>query len=394
MKRESLVGHAEELVRIIRKSTLPADAVASAYLRERSYIGATDRRYIGELVFRTLRQLSLADALSTEDRPPAATMDDDGVQEWIQHELATKELAVRFVDESTWCGFAPWIITELERRWTHDDVLEVGRAMMLPAPLCIRVYRRRATRQNVLAVLRKDNISCEEGKLSPDAIIIHQRVNLLQHPLYKEGIIDVQDEGSQLIGLFCDVEPGQHVLDACAGAGGKSLHLADIMKDSGVILARDIEFKRLKEIRPRARRVGLTSITTELLSARPDSARRTHNQHIAYDLVLVDAPCSGMGTIRRSPMVKWRLTQEGLSRIVQKQQHILQTNSQYVRPDGHLVYATCSILPSENEDVVQHFLAHNPDFTLIDERQVDPYHNGTDGLYMARMRRGTQAYAG
>lgn len=382
MNESSLTGHAEELVRIIRKSAQPGDVIASEYYRSKKYIGAKDRRFIGEWTFHTLRQLASAEAYQhTHDLSgpveAAIALARDPQAELFLHELP----------EHTRVNTQPWLLAETQRRW-NNQAAYVWQAMMGEAPFTIRVNLRRMSRADVMAVLHRDEIPAHEGVHSPAAVIIEKRMALTQHPLYLSGMIEIQDEGSQLISLACGVEPGMRVLDACAGAGGKSLHLADLMHDRGTIIARDIEWKRLREIPKRARQAGIRIIDIALIEQRQDTHRSKHHpfKDELFDVVLVDAPCTGMGTVRRLPMPKWRLQPEQLQRYTRKQLQLLTENAAYVRPGGHLVYATCSILPSENEDVVRRFLEQHPTFTLEAEQQVDPYHHGTDGLYWARMR--------
>lgn len=378
MKTDSLLGHAAELVRIIRKSSQPADAIASEYMRARKYVGASDRRFIASVVFDTLRMLSLCEAvrehLGLDDVVHAAHV--------LRGRPADVDLSfINDLPDHVRCCTQPWLLESTKGRWPND-AMQVWSAMMEPAPMCLRVNLRRAQRDDVLRQLRQEGINASAGIHAPSAIIIHDRVNLQQHGLLRNGIVDIQDEGSQCIGLGCAVHPGMRVLDACAGAGGKALHLADLMRDDGVILARDIEWNRLKEIRPRAQRAGVRCIEVEHLRPGQKGTRTA-----PFDVVLVDAPCSGMGTVRRMPMVKWRLTPEQADRHAAKQLRILGEQAPHVVAGGALVYATCSILPIENEHVVHRFLAQHTDFVLEAEQQMNPFHHGTDGLYWARMRR-------
>lgn len=424
MKGASLAGHASELLRIVWKSPQPADQIVSEYFRSKKYIGSGERRFLSELVFAALRCYSLALSVAPlvqihapdangafEDEGPATSAQSEDHDKAIRGTLALAfsrlipvdlEASIRraagadaedfiasfpkltheMLDPEKLTCTQPWLLVETQRRWPEDAV-EMWKAMLAPAPLCLRVNARRATREQVLANLRAEGIECEAGKHAPMAIIIHQRVNLLQHPLVQSGIVEVQDEGSQLISLECEAQQGMRVLDACAGAGGKAMHLGDIMNDQGEIIARDIEPMRLKETVTRARRAGLRSIIAEFDAIR---GAAKHREDI-FDIVLIDAPCTGMGTVRRIPLPKWRLTPDQLKRHTAKQLRLLQENCSKVREGGALVYATCSVLPSENEDVVRAFLSSTSDFRLEHEAQVDPYHHGTDGLYMARMRK-------
>jgi 16S rRNA (cytosine967-C5)-methyltransferase len=380
----SLLGHASELVRIIRKSPQPADAIAREYLRDRKYIGSTDRRFISGHTFHTLRILALAEAFARDHNiadPTLAAYELDLNSDWVK----TQPLHVQVNTQE-------WLLEATRKRWP-DDAHEVWRAMMSPAPVGLRVNLRRATREQVLQQLLSEGVDASPGPLSPACINVNERINILQHPLFLDGFIEIQDEGSQLIGLACGVRPGMRVLDACAGAGGKTLHLADLMNNQGAIVSRDIEWNRLKEIPKRAHRAGVTIIQTQQVDRKPEAGNRkpeTGNRRvesIGFDVVLVDAPCSGMGTVRRSPMVKWRLTPEQLERHAKKQLKLLQQAAKEVKPGGTLVYATCSILPQENEDVVGSS-AHSLDSHAVSQQQLDPLHSHTDGLFFASIQLG------
>lgn len=368
MQLPSLLGHSAELVRIIRKSTQPADAVAREYLRSRKYIGAKDRRFISSHTFYTLRILALAEAYAVQHNIPEVTQ-------------AAYELDLT----SAWVNTQPMHVQVNTQEWllaatqaSLPDATSVWRSMMQQAPVGIRVNLRHTTRERIVEQLRAQDIDARPSPLTPACIVINERVNILQHPLYLDGFIEIQDEGSQRISLATNVQPGMRVLDACAGAGGKSMHLADLMNGQGAIVSRDIEWQRLKEIPKRAARAGITNIQTQKVSE--GSGTRNH----PFDVVLVDAPCSGMGTVRRSPMVKWRLTPKQLEKHAAKQLMILSHNASEVRIGGTLVYATCSILAEENGHVVESFLRDHPTFSLEEQQQLDPFHDGTDGLYWAR----------
>ncbi|MFN4985513.1 MAG: RsmB/NOP family class I SAM-dependent RNA methyltransferase [Ignavibacteria bacterium] len=397
MQLSSLLGHSAELVRIIRKSPQPGDAIASEYFRSKKYIGASDRRFISGLVFHTLRTLSLSEAIqqhyALEDVVHGAHMLLEQSDQIDQAWLGTLPLHVRSCTQE-------WLLESTQKRWPQD-AWHVWDAMKLSAPLVLRVNLRRASRDAVLKKLIEEGLNATSGELSPAAILIHQRVNLLQHPLYLNGIVEVQDEGSQLIGYACAPREDDLVFDACAGAGGKTLHIADLQNDHGRVIAHDIEWNRLKEIPKRAERAGVRSIKLET------SKQRDQRGLPQADIVLVDAPCSGLGTVRRLPTVKWRITSETLTRHARKQLQVLEQYAGLVAPGGILVYATCSIMPEENEGVVEQFLAAHPEFVpdplapcfaqhgvvipgLDDAQstlQVDPFHHNTDGLFMARMRR-------
>lgn len=412
MTTESLLGHTREIVRIMLKRAQPADAVMSEYLRARKYIGAADRRFISGLAFHTLRILSVAQAWATK------AGDDDVVRAAYAVSVGAFPLLPlplpplrpfgaplpqlfsirRGARGEAWLNELPvevqvctqkWLLDETRKRWGNDAEY-VWEAMMQPAPVCLRVNSRRATRDAVIAQLRLENIECEPGLHAPYAIILKHRTNMLQHELYTKGIVEIQDEGSQLVSLACNVTPDMHVLDACAGAGGKSLHLADIIDGKGLVIARDIEWMRLKQIYHRARRAGIQNVRVERVSRRPIGSKQhpaNAGRDETFDVVLCDVPCSGMGTVRRMPMSKWRISPSQLQKLVKNQLNILGQNALHVSEGGALVYATCSILPSENEEVVERFINEHPSFTIEFQQQYDPHHHGTDGLFVCRMRR-------
>lgn len=371
MQIPSLLGHCTELIRIIRKSPQPADLVVREYMRSKKYIGASDRRFISTHTFHTLRILSLAEAhaqrLDIADVAQAA-YELDLADTWI----TSLPLHVQVCTQE-------WLLESTVLRWT--DAPLVWKSMMSSAPVGLRVSLRRANRTDVVNELSAQGISALASPLTESGIVVTERINILQHPLYLNGVIEIQDVGSALVSLATQVRPGMRVLDACAGAGGKTMHMADMMNDRGTIVARDIEWQRLKEIPKRARRTGITIVETEL------SKPNTSLQAEQFDVVLIDAPCSGMGTVRRSPMVKWRLTPELLRRHTAKQLTLLKRYSTEACVGGTVVYATCSILPEENEQVTQRFLLESPMFEFDAEAQMDPLHTGTDGLYWARFKR-------
>lgn len=289
-------------------------------------------------------------------------------------------------------------------------MVELAASMLPAAPLSLRVNTIASTRGAVLDALKKNGVTARSGRLSPDCILIDKRVNLSQTPLYQDGFVEIQDEASQLAAYAVAPAPGWTVMDACAGAGGKSLHLVTLQRNKGTVIASDVEYQRLKEILPRARRAGLSGITTIQIhdsqhpGILPEPLRHLHHQ---CDAVLVDAPCSGFGTVRRSPMLKWRSSPAQIEKLAHKQVQIVQTFSNAVKPGGVLVYATCSVLPAENEHVVNTFLDRNRDFIPDDlsvvfadsgiaipllEQEAPfvtllPSIHGCDGFFLARMRR-------
>ncbi len=202
--------------------------------------------------------------------------------------------------------------------------------------------------------------------------------------MFKEGWFELQDESSQHVGEFCHVEPGMRVIDSCAGAGGKTLHLAALMKNKGKIVALDVDPKKLEELAKRTKRAGVSNVEIRLI----DSAKIIKRLASSCDVVLIDAPCSGTGVLRRNPDAKWKLKHEFMEQIIQTQSQILQDYSGMVRNPGRLIYVTCSIFPSENTWQISKFLKHNPLWSKKFERVLSTSQSGTDGFYMAALKKG------
>jgi 16S rRNA (cytosine967-C5)-methyltransferase len=221
------------------------------------------------------------------------------------------------------------------------------------------------------------------SSLAPDALLLAQRGNIFQSQYFKKGFFEVQDAGSQCIAPYLQVEPGMRVIDACAGAGGKSLHIAALMQNKGNIIALDTEAWKLDELKNRARRGGVDILHTRVI----DSNKVIKRLHESADRLLLDVPCSGLGVLRRNPDAKWKLSPEFLEKVKNTQAEILGNYTRMLRKGGIMVYATCSILPSENEMQVQHFLNNNKDFILLEEQNISPATHDTDGFYMARIQK-------
>ena len=219
----------------------------------------------------------------------------------------------------------------------------------------------------------------------PDALILQERANVFETDAFKRGLFEVQDASSQLVASFTEVSPGMQVIDACAGAGGKSLHLAALMENKGQLTALDIYPHKLHELKRRAKRAGVHNITTRHIQ----STKVIKKLHGRADRVLIDAPCTGLGVLRRNPDAKWKIDADFLERVKQTQKHIIHSYATMVKPGGKLVYATCSILKEENQSQVEGFLQSEigKQFTLEKEQVVNPAKSGFDGFYMARMIR-------
>lgn len=255
-------------------------------------------------------------------------------------------------------------------------------ALNKPAALIIRVNTLKTTRQKLLQELSKLDIKAEPLTDYPDAIKLFKRTNLFANPLFKAGLFEVQDASSQKVASFLDVKPGMHVIDACAGAGGKTLHLSALMESKGRIVSLDTELWKLEELRKRAKRAGAQNIETRLIEN--NTINKLKN---SADRVLLDVPCSGLGVIKRNPDAKWKLKPEFIDNIRTTQQKILAEYADMVKLGGQIVYATCSILPIENTQQVETFLQQNSSFEMVKQEIISPNQSGFDGFYMALLKK-------
>lgn len=281
------------------------------------------------------------------------------------------------------CSFPQWMHDRGLKELGTEKWLDEMYALNQQARVVLRVNTLKSSLAAVMRELDKDEITYTQSELVENALILDRRISIFSHDLFKEGLIEVQDEGSQAIGEFCEVKPGMRVVDACAGAGGKSLHLAALMQNKGKIISMDVEAWKLEETKKRARRAGAFNVET-----RPIEGSKTIKKlESSADLVLLDVPCSGTGVLRRNPDAKWKLTNESVEEVRKIQHQILHDYSAMVKPGGILVYSTCSIFPSENQEQVKKFLEEVGGFSLEAERTLSPAQDGTDGFYMARLKR-------
>ncbi|MDD3459565.1 MAG: RsmB/NOP family class I SAM-dependent RNA methyltransferase, partial [Weeksellaceae bacterium] len=246
-------------------------------------------------------------------------------------------------------------------------------------PTVIRVNSLKIDRKSLLKKLKETGVDAVALSKYPDALELVEKTNVLKTEAFKEGGFEIQDAGSQMIAPFLDVRPGMRVVDACAGAGGKTLHLSALMQNKGQIFALDIHEWKLRELKRRAKRNNAQNIQTRLI----DSSKVIKRLENSADRLLLDAPCSGLGVLSRNPGAKWKLTSEFIEKIKDEQRKILNDYSKMVKTGGAMVYATCSILPSENHLQIKYFLKNHPEFKLVREKQLLPSQTGYDGFYMA-----------
>jgi 16S rRNA (cytosine967-C5)-methyltransferase len=415
-----------ELLAEVIATPRPADTLASAYFRNRRFIGSKDRQAIANRLYKIMREyhrlswwVKRADCdVTARALVIASLMFDEGYSSdelagvfsgakygpapltreelTLSQALQGEKLESPDMPEREKLECPDWAYAALQKVLGKNFAAEMS-AMMGQAPLDLRVNVLKAERDEVLAELQEDGLDAQAGKISPLSIRVLGRPQIAQHPLFKDGAFEIQDEGSQLVALVADAKPGEQVVDFCAGAGGKTLALGAAMQNKGRIVAMDVLGGRLMRAKERFRRAGLHNIETRELSSERDKFVKRHEKH--FDLVLVDAPCSGTGTWRRDPDKRWRQLGPGIETLVPLQKDILESACRMVKPGGRLVYATCSLLPEENEAQVENFLSSHPDFKvkpvkdIIDIPGADKYlsvtparHN-TDGFFAAVMVR-------
>jgi 16S rRNA (cytosine967-C5)-methyltransferase len=401
----------------------PADAVLSRFFRENRTLGVRERAFVAETVYAVLRRgRTLERILGGRVTPRrlvlAALVRLAGYNERQLVDALSRSEAGSFASlkgepegEPTLAeqaDFPDWLVERLHPRMDEAALLALARGLNQPAPLDLRVNLQKANREQVLKQLAAEGVEARPCPFAPSGIRLRGKPALQRHPLYLSGAIEVQDEGSQLLGYLLGPKRGEMVADFCAGAGGKTLLIGALMRSTGRIYAFDVADKRLAKLRPRVARAGLSNVHPVLIAGENDA--RVKRLAGKLDRVLVDAPCSGLGTLRRNPDLKWRQTEQGVAELARKQRDILAGAARLVKPGGRLVYATCSILPEENEAVVESFLAAHPEFARVsageilarqqiplecgEELRLLPHIHDTDGFYAAVLERRSAAESG
>jgi 16S rRNA (cytosine967-C5)-methyltransferase len=395
----------------------PTDAVLSRFFREHHALGRRDRSLIAESVYGVLRRLRWLHRLAGDGATPRQlllawlargegwpmrqfdALVPDEERRWIEAlkavDLSGGSLAER-------ADFPDWLCERLLN--THDEqgLLQLAQSLNRPAPLDLRVNILKIDRDAALARLREYGLDATPCTLSPHGIRLVGKPALQKHDLFLDGSVEIQDEGSQILGFLMQPKMGELVIDFCAGAGGKTLQLGAMMRSKGRLYAFDVAEKRLARLRPRVARAGLSNVHPMLIAHERDA--RLKRLAGKADRVLVDAPCSGLGTLRRNPYLKWRQTPAAIDEMVSRQQAILEAAAKLVRPGGRLIYATCSLLDEENDGVVDAFLAAHPEFTALiaedilvrqgiapgtgERLRLSPLAHDTDGFFAAVLMRG------
>jgi 16S rRNA (cytosine967-C5)-methyltransferase len=411
----AIVNWTEEVLREVLRFTGPADGALSYFFRTHPKIGSRERGVIAEAAYGVLRNksvftnfsesgtgsamrrlslLGLNDAVGA-DAIGGLTEDE---KQWLarisQIDRGTLPLLLR-------TNFPQWLLDKLIARYGEDEAIRIAEGLNRPASLDLRTNVLKCSRDDALAALHEASVACEPTPYAPLGIRLARKPALQNLNLFKEGAIEVQDEGSQLLSQLVGAKRGEMVVDFCAGAGGKTLALGAAMRNTGRLYAFDVSDKRLSKLKPRLARSGLSNIHPVLIAHENDiKVKRLAGK---VDRVLVDAPCSGLGTLRRNPDMKWRQSEQSVAELNEKQHGILAGAARLVKPGGRLVYATCSILDEENEAIVAQFLATHADFSLVpvndvlaeqkialqtgDYLRLFPHVHQTDGFFAAVLER-------
>ena len=409
------LARAEALLAELLGRSGPADAAVSRYFRAHPKLGQQDRAFVAETVYAVLRRRRSLAAAAGSEAPRALAiaalsrlrgLSARAMEDLLQADELPLVARVRAAKSETFtpavrADLPDWLWDRLAARHGDEEAMRIAQGLLNPAPLDLRVNVARASREEALARLQASGVEGSPTPWSPAGIRLGGKPAIQRHALFREGVVEVQDEGSQLLAYLLAPRRGEMVADYCAGAGGKSLALAMLMRGTGRIYAMDVSAKRLAELGPRAARAGVTNVHTVVLSGEADArAKRLAGK---LDRVLVDAPCSGFGTLRRNPDLKWRHGERAIGELAAKQRVILESASRLVKPGGRIVYATCSILHEENEDVAAGFASAHPDFFALDcgelleaqriplesgrQLRLWPHRHGCDGFFAAAFER-------
>jgi len=415
-----LLRQAAMLLTNILDFNSPADAKLSEFFRNNRDLGTKDRAFVAESVYGVLRRLRFLSMIVTDDQ----NEQDDGrklILAWLlriqgmsiqkiepmlneqqkEWALAIKAKKTDDFPKAAQADVRDWLWEKLVTQYGEDEALTIARSMHEAATLDLRVNTIKSTREDVIAKFVSENTSGEQNlsktPFSPVGLRMPLRLNISRHVLFTDGKIEVQDEGSQILSYLVNPKRGMMVADVCAGGGGKTLAMGALMKNTGRLYAFDVSEKRLNSLGKRLKRSGLSNLNAQRINNENDPKLKRLNGK--FDRVLVDAPCSGLGTLRRNPDLKWRQTPEDVAELNQLQTNILNRAATLVKPGGRLVYATCSLLRDENEVIAEQFLAAHPEYTLLNaaeilkQQQIEidtgnyltllPHTHQTDGFFAA-----------
>lgn len=407
-----ILRHAAAALSRLLEFSHPADETLSRYFRGHRVLGQQERGFVADSAFAVLRRRRSLTAAAGSSAPEALVaaaaikvlgLSARALEGLIEPRLAEHIRAFSFagMPAAVRADLPDWLWDMLVADHGEAEAERIAAALLNPAPLDLRVNLARTSREDARARLAADGIEAQPTPYSPAGLRVVGKPAINRHALFRDGLIEVQDEGSQVLAWLLGARRGEMVGDYCAGAGGKTLATAMLMRGTGRVYAMDVSARRLAALRPRAARAGVTNVHVIALSG--DNDARAKRLAGKLDRVLVDAPCSGFGTLRRNPDLKWRQTAQAVAELAQKQRAILRAASRLVKPGGRLVYATCSILKAENEAIADDFAAASPEFdalscdALLAEQRIPleagarmrlwPHVHATDGFFAAAFER-------
>lgn len=374
-----------------------ADKVLEYAFRKNKKWGARDRKFVAENFYEMVRYwkylwavLGKEESLEQEDLLELFAVHciskEFELPDWEEFEAVNKKQI-----QSSLKKDYPLDVKESVPNWIDDlgqkefgqDWRQILPALNQPASVVLRTNRLKTSPEKLCKILMDENIQSELNAEYPDALVLKERANVFKTNAFKEGLFEVQDAASQTVAPMLNPQAGERVIDACAGAGGKSLHLAALMNNKGKVISMDIHEHKLQELKKRSRRAGVSIIETRPIS----NSKVIKRLHDSADALLLDVPCSGLGVLRRNPDTKWKLKESDLNNIWELQKDIITRYSKMVKKGGRMVYATCSILPSENEKQVEAFLAENPEWELDHYLRHWAHKEGFDGFFAALLIR-------
>ncbi len=381
MHPKALLDLTTQLIREVLKLDAPADSIVSYFFRKQKALGQRERHALAETAYAVLRQRLLWAHLAQSGHGPQerrlALLAWQGLPHVLKNGATPDELAwlarTATIDRTQLQdklrhNLPDWLANRLREQLDDAGFWALVETFSASAPLDLRVNTQKAKRETVLETLAAAQIEAAPTPYSTIGIRIPGKPALQKMPIYTEGHVEVQDEGSQLLSLLTAPKRGEMVVDFCAGAGGKTLALGALMRNTGRLYAFDVSAHRLDNLKPRLARSGLSNVyATQIAHENDDRIKRLRGK---IDRVLVDAPCSGLGTLRRNPDLKWRQSPKALEELKVKQTAILDSAARLLKPGGRLVYATCSVIPDENEGIADAFTAAHPDFVPLNAAEA------------------------
>jgi len=390
---KNLVNAVALILQDIFSNQVYADKAIERKFKQNPQWGSRDRKFVAEAVYDIVRHYRLYETIAESKNNfwfmTAIWMIIKQIEipEWPEFKHVDKNRILKHLEslkenKVVYLSYPDWLWQLASKELGEQEWEKQALAMNSQADVYLRTNELKTNKQNLILELNKEKIEISEVNEVPEALKLTKRQNVFKTKLFKEGFFEVQDSGSQLISRYLNPQSNQLVIDACAGAGGKSLHLAALMKNKGRIISMDVAAYKLEELKKRARRAGVSTIETRVIEGNKTIDALANKA----DKILLDVPCSGLGVLKRNPDAKWKLSNESIIQTKQTQANILAEYSKMLKQNGEMVYSTCSILPSENQEQVKTFLQQHPTFELVKEQTILP-DAGFDGFYMALIKR-------